>query len=84
MKASGTSLIFEEKSVDVQSIDACFDGLKGAMEDGYVLARSGNVFRYFFIIQGKPYTGAVIEGAKSSVTQIEEFFSCIAVLVSLI
>jgi hypothetical protein len=85
MKASGASLLFEQKGVSFQAIDAVFEGLKEGFEDGFVIARgcaasapSEAELRYFFIIQGKPYTAAAIQGqgieATSQVTSIEDFF----------
>jgi len=74
MKASGASLVFEQKAVPFESIDAFFEGLRRTLEDGFVLARSENVLRYFFVIQGKPYVAAVIDDTTARVTSIEEFF----------
>ncbi|VAW35504.1 hypothetical protein MNBD_DELTA02-551 [hydrothermal vent metagenome] len=75
MKASGASLLFEQKGLPFKGLDAFFDGLKAGFEDGFVLARRGDALRYFFVIQGKPYIAAVIDGGAARVTSIEDFFS---------
>lgn len=74
MKASGASLLFEQKGVPFHSVDAIFEGLKGVLEDGFVIARGKDALRYFFVIQGKPYISAVIEGDKTRVASMEDFF----------
>ncbi len=73
MEGSYIKKLFSEKDYPFSKMAELVERLKG-VTDGYVLAKRDKQRRYLFVIAGRLYCGALVEGRTRKTTTVREFF----------
>jgi pSer/pThr/pTyr-binding forkhead associated (FHA) protein len=70
-----TEPLFQMKACSFSELDGLLEIIPSDMPDGYVTAVDENSARYLFVIEGKPYCGAVQDPTGKRTTNVKDFFT---------
>lgn len=75
MSSTKTKVLLDQKDFPFNKLDSLFKKVQADLPDGFVVATDGQSARYLIVIEGEPYSAAIISKTGRRVTNVRDFFS---------